>query len=135
MYALPPITQVAKYYKEDATIKLVDAGSRRLPEMIRTDEHKLSLLRRCDLLVHVVRCFDLEAPEPRAPEGAIAIAEAVPAAKRALRGVQGIEEVEETEGGGDDVEWPLSPTPLEDIKSARTDMAYADLHFIEERQK
>ncbi|CAM9953441.1 unnamed protein product, partial [Ectocarpus fasciculatus] len=44
-------------------------------------------------------------------------------------------------GGGDgeeveeEIDWPLSPTPLEDIKETRAEMAYADLQFIEERHK
>lgn len=131
----PPNVQVAKYYNDGANIKLVDAGNLRLSEMIRKDEKKLSLLRRCDLLVHVVRCFDLHAPKPYTPKETTSTAEAVRTAKHGVRGIQDSETEEVEEENDEGVDWPLSPTPLEDIKSLRADMAYADLHFIEERQK
>lgn len=132
----PSNAQVAKYYNDGANIKLVDAGNLRLSEMIGKDEKKLSLLRRCDLLVHVVRCFDLyPPPKPYTPKETASIAEAVRTAKRAVRGIQDSEKTEVEEEKDESVDWPLSPTPLEDIKSLRADMAYADLHFIEERQK
>lgn len=127
--------QVAKYYKGDANIKLVDAGNLRMSEMAGKSEHKLGLLRRCDLLVHVVRCFDLYAPKVSSSrvtnddESSDASEEDVLGVSMYLGAGQG-ERVEES-----DIDWPLASTPLEDIRSARADMAYADLQFIEERQK
>ena len=127
--------QGAKYYKGDANIKLVDAGNLRMSEMAGKSEHKLGLLRRCDLLVHVVRCFDLYAPKVSSSrvtnddESSDASEENVLGVSMYLGAGQG-EGVEES-----DIDWPLASTPLEDIRSARADMAYADLQFIEERQK
>ena len=137
--------QVAKHFKGDADIKLVDAGSMRLSEMRRNDERKLGLLRRCDLLVHTVRCFELFEPKPSKPwrgggkeeeDGEAGDTEEAEEAARVSLisnlggGVGG------TNGkGAEDIDWPLSPTPLEDVRGTRADMAYADLQFIEERQK
>eukprot|EP00903_Cladosiphon_okamuranus_P018058 g16619.t1 len=147
--------KVAKHNKGDANIKLVDAGNMRLSDMRRKDERKLGLLRRCDLLVHTVRCFDLFEPKPDKPRRAQAKAgvdgeggdgaddegerEAENAARTVLLlsnlgggvepGGRDGEEVEES------IDWPLSPTPLEDVRRTRADMAYADLQFIEERHK
>lgn len=146
--------KVAKHFKGDANIKLVDAGNMRLTEMKGKDERKLGLLRRCDLLVHVVRCFDLFEPKPQQQR------QGGKGEEEEEDGSRGGEDSEEAEdapapswlsnfGGGvewgseedgeqvevEDVEWPLSPTPLEDIRSTRADMAYSDLRFIEERQK
>lgn len=129
------LLQVAKYYKGDANIKLVDAGNLRMSEMAGKSEHKLGLLRRCDLLVQVVRCFDLYAPKVSASrvshedESSDAAEEDVLGVSMYLGAGQG-EGVDESE-----IDWPLAPTPLEDIRNARADMAYADLQFIEERQK
>lgn len=124
----------------------------RLSEMGRKDERKLSLLRRCDLLVHTVRCFDLFEPKPYKPRRREAKAEvdgeggddgdAEDAARISLISNLG-GGVMVKPGGGDgeeieesiDIDWPLSPTPLEDIRGTRAEMAYADLQFIEERQK
>lgn len=96
------------------------------------DERKLGLLRRCDLLVHVVRCFDLYAPKPYAPKRATEDAgdgdQDVLGASLQVGGAQDGQKV-------DEIDWPLSATPIEDVKSVRADMALADLHFIEERQK
>ncbi|CAM9636089.1 unnamed protein product, partial [Laminaria digitata] len=126
--------RVAKYYKGDANIKLVDAGNLRMSEMAGKSEHKLGLLRRCDLLVQVVRCFDLYAPKVSASrvtdedESSDAAEEDVLVSMYLGAGQgEGFEE--------SDIDWPLASTPLEDIRSARADMAYADLQFIEERQK
>eukprot|EP00752_Nemacystus_decipiens_P004166 g3809.t1 len=140
--------KVAKHHKGDANIKLVDAGNMRLSDMGRKDERKLALLRRCDLLVHTVRCFDLFEPKPYKPRRGEAKAEVrrddydEEEAKEAARillmsnlgggvepGVADGEAVEEK------IDWPLSPTPLEDVRGTRAEMAYADLQFIEERQK
>lgn len=122
----------------------------RLSDMRRKDERKLGLLRRCDLLVHTVRCFDLFEPKPYKPRRGQANAE--------VDGEGGDEEERAAEnaaritllsnlgggvepGGGDgeeveeSIDWPLSPTPLEDVTSTRAEMAYADLQFIEERHK
>eukprot|EP00904_Undaria_pinnatifida_P014180 jgi/Undpi1/9893/HiC_scaffold_28.g12347.m1 len=126
--------KVAKYYKSDANIKLVDAGNLRISKMAGKSEHKLGLLRRCDLLVQVVRCFDLYAPKISASRGShdeesSDTAEDVSGISMYLGAAQG-EGVEES-----DIDWPLASTPIEDIKNARADMAYADLQFIEERQK
>lgn len=134
--------KVAKYYKGNADVKLLDVGNLRISEMAGNNEHKLGLLRRCDLLVHVVRCFDLHKPKPYTPRGVDVTRdggtlnddqrqdEEVEASKTSsnLGGIA-------REIGEDDIEWPLSPTPLEDVKSARGDMAVADLRFIEERQR
>lgn len=119
---------MAKYYKGDANIKLVDAGNVRLSRMAGNGEHKLGLLRRCDLLVHVVRCFDLFEPKKQVPREASEVDD--DGAVSALNEWQDYGEENEEE-----IDWPLSPTPLEDIKRARTDMAFADLQFIEERHK
>lgn len=105
-----------------------------MSEMAGKSEHKLGLLRRCDLLVQVVRCFDLYAPKVSASRGpnddeSSESAEDVLGVSMYLGAAQA-EGVEESE-----IEWPLASTPLEDIKNARADMAYADLQFIEERQK
>lgn len=102
--------------------------------MAGKSEHKLGLLRRCDLLVQVVRCFDLYAPKISASRGShdeesSDTAEDVSGISMYLGAAQG-EGVEES-----DIDWPLASTPIEDIKNARADMAYADLQFIEERQK
>ncbi|CAM9749387.1 unnamed protein product [Scytosiphon promiscuus] len=142
--------KVAKHYKGNANIKLVDAGNMCLSEMRGKDEQKLGLLRRCDLLVHVVRCFDLSEPTPYKrwrleskeqqkqedgdkEEGAEEAQER-PSLSNLGGGLrQGAggdgEEVEE------EIDWPLPPTPLEDVRATRAEMAYADLQFIEERQK
>lgn len=123
----------------------------RLSDMKRKDERKLGLLRRCDLLVHTVRCFDLFEPKPYKPRRGETKAEAggedgdegeaEEAARISLMlnlgggvkvkpgGEDGEEVVEES------IDWPLSPTPLEDVRRTRAEMAYADLQFIEERQK
>lgn len=88
-----------------------------MSEMAGKDNRKLGLLRRCDLLVHVVRCFDLQ--KPKAPDRS--------------------DDKEAGGGEGDDdldgIDWPLSATPLEDIKSTIEDMAYADLQSIQERHR
>ncbi len=135
--------QVAKHFKGDADIKLVDAGNMRLSDMRGKDERKLGLLRRCDLLVHTVRCFDLYKPklsktwkgggeegedgeEGNAEEGA-----RISLTSNLGGGVGGAD----GEGVEGEIAWPLSPTPLEDVRGTRAEMAYADLQFIEERQK
>lgn len=118
----------------------------RLSEMRGKDERKLGLLRRCDLFVHTVRCFDLYKPKPsktwrgggkEEEDGEAGDAEEAEEAARIsltsnLGGVAG-----GADGGGaeGEIDWPLSPTPLEDVRGTRADMAYADLQFIEERQK
>lgn len=117
----------------------------RLSDMGRRDERKLGLLRRCDLLVHTVRCFDLFEPKPNKPrrgenkaEADREEGEADDAARVSLLSNLG---GGVTLGGGDgeeveeSIDWPLSPTPLEDVRGTRAEMAYADLQFIEERQK
>lgn len=121
----------------------------RLSDMGRKDERKLGLLRRCDLLVHTVRCFDLFEPKPYKPrrgetktevegEGGDE-GEAEEAARIAL--LSNLGGGVTVSGGGDgeeaeeNIDWPLSPTPLEDVRGTRAEMAYADLQFIEERQK
>lgn len=123
----------------------------RLSEMGRKDERKLGLLRRCDLLVHTVRCFDLFEPKPYKPRRGEAKAEvdgeggnegeaddAADAARITLLSNLG-GGVKLGDGDGEEAEenidWPLSPTPLEDVRGTRAEMAYADLQFIEERQK
>lgn len=123
-------TKVAKYYKGDANIKLVDAGNVRVSEMPGKDERKLGLLRRCDLLVHVARCFDLYAPKPYTPWG-VSDEDEGGIAEQETR-VWPKEEAKEEE---EYIDWPLSATPLEDVKNARADMAFADLHFIQERHR
>ncbi|CAN0258664.1 unnamed protein product [Ectocarpus sp. 6 AP-2014] len=137
--------KVAKHHKGNAKIKLVDAGNMCLSEMKGKGERKLSLLRHCDLLVHVVRCFDLFEPKPFKPwRGAGREEEDRPGdevdeapATQLLSNLGG--GVKQGGGDGEEVEeeidWPLSPTPLEDIKETRAEMAYADLQFIEERHK
>lgn len=121
----------------------------RLSDMSGKDEHKLSLLRRCDLLVHTVRCFDLFEPKPYTPRtrGAKAGVDGEGGNEREADDATRISLLSNlgggvNPGGGDGeelegivVDWPLSPTPLEDIKGTRAEMAYADLQFIEERQK
>lgn len=139
--------KVAKHFKGNANIKLVDAGNMRLVEMKGKDERKLGLLRRCDLLVHVVRCFDLVEPKPQHQrrggkgegdgEGVDDAAEPEDASASWLSNLGGgvKREGEDGEEVEEEIDWPLLPTPLEDVRSTRAEMAYADLQFIEERQK
>lgn len=142
--------QVAKHHKGNADIKLVDAGNMCLSEMRGKDEQKLALLRRCDLLVHVVRCFDLSEPAPykrwrveRKEQGNQEGGDEQEAAEDAPErpSLSNLGGGLRDWGGGDGeeveekIDWPLSPTPLEDVRATRAEMAYADLQFIEERQK
>ncbi|CAM9734251.1 unnamed protein product [Hapterophycus canaliculatus] len=142
--------KVAKHYRGNASIKLVDAGNMCLPDMRGKDEQKLGLLRRCDLLVHVVRCFDLSEPAPYkrwrvetkeqgSQEAGDEDEEAEDAQERPSLSNLGGGLRQGSGGDGEEVEeeidWPLLPTPLEDVRGTRADMAYADLQFIEERQK
>lgn len=121
--------QIAKFHQGAADIKLVDAGNVGLSDMAGQDERKLSLVRRCDLLVHVVRCFDLYAPKPTQES---AESEDI---GNDQRGKNSFQSGQKDEKEVKEIDWPLSPTPLEDVKSVRADMAYADLQFIEERHK
>lgn len=123
--------KVAKYYQKDANIKLVDAGNVRMSEMPGNDERKLGLLRHCDLLVHVARCFDLYAPKPYTAWG-VTDDDVGDTTEQETRARAKEEEEKEEEKV---IDWPLSATPLADVKSARADMASVDLHFIQERHR
>lgn len=114
------------YYYKDANIKLVDAGSLRISDMAGKDERKLGLLRRCDMLVHVVRCFELHKPKVSTREGGYNMEDGVNEKE------QSVDEVDNDE---EEIDWPVSATPLEDVKSTIGDMAYADLQFIQERHR
>lgn len=94
--------------------------------MTGKDERKLGLLRRCDMLVHVVRCFDLHKPKASTRQDGYKMEDG------ATGKGQGVEEVDDDEEG---IDWPLSATPLEGVKSTIEDMAYADLQFIQERHR
>lgn len=119
----------------------------RLTDMKGKDEHKLGLLRRCDLLVHVVRCFDLFEPKPqhqrrggKAEEDAEGGSESVEAEDASVSWLSNVgggleQEAEDWKELEKHIDWPLLPTPLDDVRSTRAEMALTDLRFIEERQK
>ncbi|CAM9433587.1 unnamed protein product, partial [Discosporangium mesarthrocarpum] len=111
--------RVGQYFREGAHIKLVDAGDSPMSELAGKCDKKLALLRRCDLLVHVVRCFDLKTQAPG--EGRYTEDDD-------LKGEDG-------EVGGKEEDCGLQATPVEDMKAIRAEMAYTDLQFIEERAR
>lgn len=126
------------YYKPNTKIKLLESGTLRVANMPKRDEHKLGLLRRCDMIVHVVRCFELHAPPgrnetegvrggDRGEIGAPGGDEEPPAARRSL------DPWKEGVFDPDAIDWPVPATPLRDVQRTIADMALADLHFVEER--
>lgn len=139
LFFLSAVGMKVGYFYKNANIKLVDAGTRRMPDMFDKDEHKLGLLRRCDMFVHVVRCFDLEKPRaPAPPDGDTAEDDGGNEEQAQARDEveDDADEVEDdTDNDSDEMDWPRAATPLEDVKRAVGDMAYADLQFIQQRRK
>lgn len=105
--------------------------------MAGRDEPKLGLLRRCDLLVNVVRCFDLYAPKAFVRRDEVGDKDGVDEDEEALPIALTPREERWQQEWLDqrDVEWPLGAAPLEDVMSTTADMAYADLQFIQERHR
>lgn len=145
-----------------ADIRLIDAGRVPLEDMPAQHPQRFAELRRCNLLVHVVRCFAAPPPSPpsdaNSADGgsgddaeaddllssrAAAAASALPQRLQARLTAQRQEAAAAAVSINDAAdtaqeaatETLLPPTPVEDAKSVRASMAFADLAIIEERRR
>jgi hypothetical protein len=122
--------------------------------MPKKEPRRFAQLRRCDLLIHVVRCFD--AP-PIVWEAEAAAADADTAADNSTSFVPKIKPISSvplqssstaaatassssnsannSSSSSNSTAELLPPTPISDILQVRAAMAYADLHIIDERHK
>ncbi|KAG5182683.1 hypothetical protein JKP88DRAFT_317862 [Tribonema minus] len=138
-----------------ADVRIIDAGRMPLDDMPTQDPGRFAKLRRCNLMIHVVRCFEAPpAPEPtaaqeeqdlstaaeavvprsrRVPSKLVAAAAAAAAAAASQQESSGADGA--MVAGNNTTQVLLPPTPLEDALRTRAAMAYADLHIIYERSK
>jgi hypothetical protein len=139
-----------------ADIRLIDAGRVSLEEMPKKEPRRFAQLRRCDLLIHVVRCFDAPPIVWDAEAAAAADADTagdnstaaafVPKIKpitsvplqsssTAAAAAAVISSSANSSSSSNSTAELLPSTPIADILQVRAAMAYADLHIIDERHK
>ncbi|CAM9783044.1 unnamed protein product [Chrysoparadoxa australica] len=106
-----------------ADVRVVDCGEKEgkpgLADMPLMNPTRFAQLRRCNMLVHVVRCFHTDEAEPDGPvhlDDLEYLPEAAPPEASQASGTGATELVQVPEA-----------TPEADIKHIRAEMAYADL--------
>jgi hypothetical protein len=117
--------------------------------MPKKEPRRFAQLRRCDLLIHVVRCFDAP-PIVWDVEAAAADADTAGDNSTAAAFVPKIKPISSvplqsssnaaaavvmSNSSSSNSSELLPPTPISDILQVRAAMAYADLHIIDERHK